>query len=324
MTAPRALRDALEARARQLGFHGFGVAPATPLAEHGEFLAQWLAAGHAAAMDYLGEHQAKRSDPQGLLPGARSVICLLVDYGEGAPPGQEATPLEPGGRVARYARSRDYHIVLKKRLRKLGATLRELAPGAQVRELVDSAPLLERAYAWRAGLGFFGKNGMLLTPGVGSYTLLSELLTDVELEPDPPGQGTCGRCTRCLDACPTGALERPFEVDARRCISYWTIEHEGPLPPGSDLNGWAFGCDICQEVCPYNLDLEHPPQAPDFETPRAAGAYLTLAEVAALPDYAAFSSRFAGTPLMRPAREGMQRNLEACAGGDPEPRGDET
>lgn len=355
--SPGSIRDRLAAAARRLGFHAFGVAPAVPLAEHREFLAQWLALGYAGEMSYLAEHEAQRSDPTRLLAGAKSVVCVLVDYGEdgtfvpssgssagdggvaesggggeadscagvvgdsqagGGAPSPAVPDQEIAGKIARYARGRDYHIVLKKRLQKLGEALVELVPGARYRPAVDSLPLLERAYAWRAGLGFFGKNTLLLRPGMGSYTLLGELLTDVELPPDEPGEGTCGRCTRCLDACPTGAFDGPFRLDATKCISYWNIETRGPLPPGADLHGWAFGCDICQEVCPYNHGVEHPPVGGDFATPRAAGAAVTAADLAPLTDRERFRDRFAGTPLMRAGRDGLRRNLAALAGeGDP-------
>lgn len=308
---PSELRTHLADVAAGLGFHAFGVAPAVPLAEHREFLAQWLVAGHAAQMSYMAEHEAQRGDPQLLLEGAKSVVCLLVDYRDGADPGPEPAP-HAGGKVARYARGRDYHIVVKKRLRKLGQALEVAAPGARWKPCVDSVPLLERAYAWRAGLGFFGKNTLLLRPGTGSYTLLAELLVDVELPPDEPGEGTCGRCTRCLDACPTDAFPAPFQLDAARCISYWSIEHRGPLPEGADLHGWAFGCDICQEVCPYNHGPEAVPLGEDFDTPRAPGPVVPPA-VGELPDKAAYLARYAGTPLMRAGLEGMRRNLAALA-----------
>lgn len=325
---PQDLKEALAARARELGFAAFGVAPALPLGEHQERFDSWLDAGHHGPMDYLERHREVRGDPRALLEGARSVLCLLVDYGGEAPPGPEEGLEErpPGGRVARYARARDYHIVLRKRLEKLAATLGELAPGARSRPLVDLFPLLERAFAWRAGLGFLARNTMLITPGVGSYTLLCELVTDVELPPDSPREGTCGSCTRCLDACPTGALPEPGVLDAGRCISCWNIEVRGPLPEEARLHGWAFGCDVCQEVCPYNHLGRHPALGEDFHTPRAAGAYLGAREVLALRDYPSFRDRFAGTPIMRARRDGLERNLHMLLeeGGEPLPEGIES
>ncbi len=311
---PRELKTKLKARAFELGFHGFGIAPADPLDTHREFLAQWLALGYAGEMNYMSEHQALRSDPQLVLPGAKSVICLLVDYSVLSKQATETKSPESvgvSGKVARYAQVRDYHIVLKKRLRKLSESLQAWLPAARTRPCVDSVPLLERAYAWRAGLGFFGKNSLLLTPGRGSYTLLAELLIDQELPYDAPVEGTCGRCTRCIDACPTDALVSPGVVDATQCISYWTIEKRGDLPPLADLNGWAFGCDICQEVCPYNHGEEPPPAlGSDFETPRAAGPHLREAEIQALENDAGFLERFAGTPVMRAGRTQALRNLK--------------
>jgi epoxyqueuosine reductase len=312
LDAPEGLRDLLANKCQELGFAAFGVAPATSLEKHQEFLEQWLEAGYHGPLEYMKMHLALRAHPERLLEGARSVLCVVADYGAVASPRSEVVPPEagPGGKVARFARLRDYHIVLKKRLRKLGNFLVSRVPGSRFRVLVDSAPLLERAYAWRAGLGFFGKNSMLLTPGVGSYTLLGELLTDLELPPDSPMEGTCGHCTRCLDACPTGAIVAPGRVDAARCISCWNIEVRGPLPGQADLAGWAFGCDLCQEICPYNFSPSHVPLGRDFSTPRAAGAYLEAQEVLALEDQAAFLKRFAGTSLMRARWLGMRRNMQ--------------
>lgn len=318
MIDPSDLKALLFEEAARLGFHRAGIAPADPLRDHLVHLDEWVAAGHAAGMDYMETSRALREDPATLLPGARSVLCVLVDYRE-----LEARHPDPGGaggKVARYARARDYHIVLRKRLKKLQARLGEWAPEVESRVCVDSAPLLERAYAWRAGLGFLAKNTMLITPGVGSYTLLAELLLTAELPPDEPAEGTCGRCTRCLDACPTDAFPAPGVLDARRCISCWTIEHRGDLPADAALHGWAFGCDICQEVCPYNKEGEALPVGEDFETPRAAGARLAPAELAPMATREDLEARFAGTPLMRPGLDGLRRNLsrieeEACNAG---------
>lgn len=312
---PDQLKAHLAAAAADLGFARFGVAPAADLPAHQAAFEAWLAAEHDAGMEYMRRHRELRASPARLVPGAQSVVCVLVDY-RGVDPAPPGPPGEAGvgGKVARYARVRDYHIVLRKRLKALAARLTAARPGAQVKVCVDSAPLLERAYAWRAGLGFVGKNGMLITPGLGSYTLLGSLVTDVALPPDQPGEGTCGRCTRCLEGCPTGAFPEPGVLDARRCISYWTIEHRGPLPDDAALHGWAFGCDVCQEVCPYNYPEAAPLElGPDFDSPRAVGARFGRDQLAGVEDRDGYRERFAGTPLMRAGVEGMRRNLDQLA-----------
>ncbi len=308
---PQGIKDRLAARARDLGFDRFGVAsPELPPA-HIERYQEWLAAGYHAGMDYMARTRSVRGDLEAILPGVRSVVCVLVDYrGIPAEPGPDRDPDPgPGGKVARYARGRDYHIVLKRRLERLADHLEEMVPGSRTRTCVDSVPVLERTLAWSAGLGFLGKNTLLITPGLGSYTLLAELLTTVELPVDRPIEGTCGRCTRCLDACPTSAFPEEGVLDSSRCISYLTIEHRGELPDEVSLDGWAFGCDVCQEVCPYNSGSSPQPPGEDFRTPRAAGAWLPASRLEGIPTREEFAARFGGTPLMRAGLEGLRRNL---------------
>jgi epoxyqueuosine reductase len=291
------------------------VAPAGELGEARAALARWLDAGRHGGMGWLEEYREVLAAADRLLPGAKSVVCVLADYGPATRDEPPPPPEEPRGRVARYARGRDYHVVFANRLKKLGRTLAALAPGVRWKPAADSKPILERAYAWRAGLGFLAKNSMLITPGVGSYTLLGELVTDLALPPDEPVDGTCGRCTRCLDACPTGAIVAEGVVDSRRCISYWTLETVGELPPEAELHGYAVGCDLCQEVCPYNqADPRGRELGADFASPRAPGAWVTAARFEGVADDREFEARFGGTVLMRPGREGMKRNLAALRG----------
>jgi len=213
-------------------------------------------------------------------------------------------------KIARYAHGRDYHKVLKKLLKQLAAYINEQDPSAQTKLCVDSAPLLEKAYAVRAGLGFIGKNTTLITPQYGSYVLLGEILTNLELEYDQPADGTCGTCTRCIDACPTKAFAGPRELDAKRCISYLTIEHKGPIPQEfhKPMANWIFGCDICQEVCPYNKQFAKPLQLEAFKKVTIAGSSIPLDEILAIKDDEEYVARFAGSPLMRAKRAGLQRN----------------
>lgn len=301
-----ALTERIREAAAALGFAPVGFTSADPLEEDRARLLAWVAGGAHGAMDYMAAEPARRADPRAIFPEARSVISLGMTY---APPRGEAEPA--GARVARYARGRDYHKLIWKRLRQLEEAIAALSgrPFAG-RTFVDTGPLLERALARRAGLGFVGKNTMLIHPLHGSYLFLASVLTDLELAPDLPSRTSCGSCRLCLDACPTQALE-PMRLDATRCLSYLTIEERGPiareLRPA--VGEWAFGCDICQEVCPYNRHAT-PTSEPDFAPGRGAGGALDLAKVLAMGDREGFLERFAGTPLTRPKREGLVRN--AC------------
>ncbi|HET6344816.1 MAG TPA: tRNA epoxyqueuosine(34) reductase QueG, partial [Myxococcota bacterium] len=251
MTWMEDIRDA----ALGLGFCRVGFTPVTPLERSAQALDAWIAAGHHGEMGYMAAH-GRRDEPDKVLSGARSLIVVALAYAGG-----EAAPLaptddrRPRGFVARYARGADYHLVLKEKLARLADACAEIV-GRPVaaRPCVDTAPLLERGYAERAGIGFTAKSTMTLAPGIGTYFLLGELLLDVDLPPSSPVAPRCGGCTRCLDACPTGAFVGPYMLDARRCISYLTIELRGAIPRDLRplMGTWVFGCDICQEVCPFN------------------------------------------------------------------------
>ena len=257
----RDLGDWLRVRARELGLARLGVAP-TGGSEHMRFYRDWIAAGAHGEMAYLARPDAiaRRAGPERTLPGVRSVVVVAHEYFQEDPPGSPGDPSR--GVIARYARGRDYHKVLKGKLLTLLAGLRERAGHPVVgRAYVDTGPILERELARRAGLGWFGKNTMLIHPRAGSWFFLGCLLLDLELEPDTVfAPDHCGNCSRCLEACPTGALLGRDEsgaprIDARRCISYLTIEQRGPIPPELRplLGNRVFGCDICQEVCPFNV-----------------------------------------------------------------------
>ncbi len=233
-------------RAGELGFCLAGVAPAAGPEPDGEALRRWVAGGLHASMAYMAEHLDQRCDVRASTPGVRSVLCLAAGY---APAGGGET-----GPVARFARGRDYHRVLKARAHRLADELRELAgPDARSRTCVDSAPVLERAYARLAGLGWIGRNTCLTNARWGSYLVLCEILLDFELPPDAPVAEGCGDCRRCIDACPTGALRDGRVLDARRCINWATVEEPGPLgDQPATLAGQLLGCDLCQAVCPHN------------------------------------------------------------------------
>lgn len=253
---------AVAAIAKQLGFHRAAIVPIEPARRH-ELYTTWVASGMAAEMAYLAtpEHVAPRLDVRGVLAQARSLIVVALAY-------ERADPIPPAalvrGRIARYARSEDYHLVMRDRLVALADRIAaELGHSVVARPCVDTAPVLEREWAERGGLGFIAKNTMLIAPGLGSYVLLGELLLDAELAPTAPAEvpkPRCGSCRSCLDACPTQAFAAPYVLDARRCISYLTIEHMGAIPRElrRAIGTWVFGCDVCQEVCPFNAGAGEP------------------------------------------------------------------
>jgi len=303
----RALSLRLKAEAYSLGFTLAGITSADPLLEDAERYGAWIREGRHGQMSYLERDFERRADPGRLLEGARSVLCLGIPH---ARPSREEPP--PGhGRVAAYAWGRDYHNVLRKKLKKLVRIMsQELVPGSVARGFVDSGALLERAFSRRAGLGFIGKNTMLISRRWGSYFMLSAVLWTEALVEDTPAKPGCGSCRLCLDACPTGALDRPYQLDARRCLSYLTIEVRGERPEGSPKTGagWVFGCDDCQTACPYNQQSW--PAVPEAFQPgmgTGAGPSLSLEELGRMEEEE-FRQRFEGTPLMRAKHAGMQRN----------------
>jgi epoxyqueuosine reductase len=304
-----ALRRRLEERAEELGFVRLGVARVEPLGREADALRRWLARGYHASMQWMADTAEVRLDPShpGMLPEARSVVVLVTPYGRAA---EREGP--PPGVVARYARGRDYHNVVGKRMRKLAKLVREA--GHAVRMSVDSLPVLERAWAQRAGVGFVGKNCCLIVPGLGSHVFLSTLVTAAELPADEPMAERCGSCRRCLDACPTDAFTAPRELDSRRCISYLTIEHRGPIdePLRAPLGSHLFGCDDCQDVCPFNRTAPAPPERTE---PFAADPRLDVGADAILRmDDAEHEAWARGSPLRRPGREGLARNAALVLG----------
>ena len=315
----------LRSEAVRLGFSRLGVAAAVPPPRQ-EVVRSWLDRGFAGAVgEWLERQLPLRADPAMLLPGARTVVMLATDHATTGPDGESAGAAWPGGgRVARYAWGDDYHDLLRERVNSLASWLERRVPGSRTRGVVDSAPLAEREFAWLAGLGWFGKNTMLIDPGAGSYFLLTALLTDLELPHDAPLQvDHCGSCTACLEACPTGAIVEPHVLDASRCISGLSIEDHGPI--AAELRGgmgdWIFGCDVCQEVCPWNRHA--PGSAEPTLQPRggASGAppgTLRLATLLQL-DEAAFRRRFRGSPLLRAKRRGLLRSAAIALGNAPDP-----
>jgi epoxyqueuosine reductase len=266
---PHALAGEVKARARALGFDLAGIAPAEP-SRYRAYLRQWLNDGHAGGMDYLARRFEERADVGEYLPGAASVICVAVTY---YIPLAEVPPEDRPrhARIARYALGDDYHETIKSRLRALADWLRDRFPEATTRACVDTAPVMEKELSARAGVGWIGKNTCIINAQAGSWLLLGEVVTTLALPADTPALDRCGTCRRCIDACPTGALTDPYQMDARRCISYLNIEHRPPIDAQfHDMLGeWLYGCDICQDVCPYNrrpLEATDPAFTPRFPT----------------------------------------------------------
>ncbi|WP_419950490.1 tRNA epoxyqueuosine(34) reductase QueG [Candidatus Palauibacter sp.] len=317
-----ALKRNVRAAARACGFDQVGFAPAeTP--RHAEEYEAWLARGYHGEMAYLAREDAvrRRLDPREALPGCRTLIVVSLLYG--SDPSAPANPTPRERRlpvVARYALGRDYHDVFEEHLDDLAAAIGRLAPGTRTKRYVDYGPVLERDHAQRAGLGWIGKNTMLLHPDFGSYLMLGELLTDLDIEPDPPFvHDRCGTCRRCIDACPTDAILDGRVLDARLCISYLTIELRGSIPEAlrPAIGTRVFGCDICQEVCPWNSDAPLPARAP-FEPrpgqPMPPADMVAWAEELSALDAESFRARYRGTAFSRPGRDGLLRNLAVGLG----------
>jgi epoxyqueuosine reductase len=295
--------------ARECGFHLAGVARAEPLPEDNRRYFDWVERGMAGAMGYLTDYRAKvRTDPRGLLPSARSIICVGKLYNR--PEARSTEYADPDrGWVSRYAWGEDYHDVLRPGLERLA---RMIGAGHDYKICVDTAPLLERSYARRAGLGWIGKNTCLINQTIGSWIFLGEILTSLELEPDAPPPDRCGTCTRCIDACPTQAIAAEgFRVDARRCIPYFTIELRGSVPEEmrAGVGHHVFGCDICQDVCPWNSGAPVA-EEPAFEARHFAPA---LEDLAAL-SLEEFREVFRSSPIQRAKYTGFLRNVAIAMG----------
>ena len=316
----RPIKDQITSYAIQCGFDLVRITGADEFVKDREAALARIEAGQMDGLPWFTEARVRRgSDPQALLPGARSIICLGLSYLDSA-----GTESQSGqGKVARYARVKDYHRVMKRRMRSFVRGLEEkMQTPVAARWYVDDGPMLDRAAAARSGLGWFGKSTNILTQSHGSWVLLGQVITDLELEPDPPLKKTCGSCVRCIVDCPTGAIVAPFIVDNARCISYQTIENRGviPLEMRPLIGDWIFGCDICQDVCPVNLKAELPGQPiPPAEAVGPSGK-LDLAEILGMTEEE-FRDRFQGTSIMRTKRVGLQKNACVALGNQREEKG---
>lgn len=298
----------LKSEARQIGFDLIGVVRPKPLAAEGDRLKEWLEKGLHGEMKWLEREPEKRSDPALLLPGIRSMIALAVNYY--SPEEHDNTP--GTGKISRYAWGDDYHLLLKDKLWKLSDWLENEVPGSESKVCVDTAPIMDKAWAVRAGLGWLGKHTNVITPEFGSWVFLAEILTTVDLDYDTEVvEDHCGTCTACIEACPTDAIVEPYLVDSNRCISYATIELRSAELPGhitDSMEGWLFGCDICQDVCPWNR-FQKPTGEPGFE-PRPRNISPLLDEVISL-GHQEYVDRFQKSAVKRTKLSGLKRNAAA-------------
>ncbi len=298
----------IKQQARALGFNQAGVVPATALTEEGENLRQWLSRRFHGQMAYMARNPEQRSDPRLLMPSAKSVVCVALNYFR---PEQHVDDPE-AGKISRYAWGDDYHDVLRDKLKALLEWVREREPGVEGKVCVDTSPMMDKAWAVRAGLGWIGKHTNLITKEHSSWVFLGELLLSIELEYDSLIEPDhCGTCTACIEACPTEAIIAPYQLDATRCISYGTIElrsEELPEPIRSNLENWVFGCDICQDVCPWSR-FSKPTEEERFK-PREGLVEPKLRELIEMSQ-AEFSTRFRQSAIKRAKLAGLRRNIRA-------------
>lgn len=299
------MNDSIKKFAKSLGFHLVSIVPAHCVLEDEKYFDKWIDGGFAADLDYMKKDPERRSNPEKSLPGAKSVICLAMNYYQNR---EENTKR---GKVARYAWGRDYHLVIEKKLKKIRQFIIENSDGNLTKKdfklYNDAGPFLERAYAVKAGFGFVGKNTMLITKDYGSWVFLAEIITTLELEYDKPvdQKMSCGTCTKCIDACPTKALKEPYLVDANKCISYQTIEKKDGV--SVDTKGNVFGCDICQEVCPHNCRAKKT-DVEEFLN-HIAGPNLDHGEMVGMAEDE-FLAKYSGSPIKRAGLKKLKNTFE--------------
>ena len=299
------MNNKIKSFAKSLGFHLVSIIPSEILDEDGNRLEKWVNDGLAADLEYMKKDTSRRIDPSKSLPGAKSIICLAMNYY------QDRKNASKDEKVARYAWGKDYHLVIKKKLKKLRTFIiensQENLSKKDFKLYSDAGPILERAYAVRAGLGFIGKNTTLITKEYGSWVFLAEIITTAKLDYDKPviPQMSCGTCTKCIDACPTKALSKPYVVDANKCISYQTIEKKDSTD--IDTNGCVFGCDICQEVCPHNIRAKQT-DVEEFTNHRA-GENLDAQEILNMTEKE-FAEKYKGSPIKRAGLKKLKNTIK--------------
>ncbi|OQY26858.1 MAG: tRNA epoxyqueuosine(34) reductase QueG [Candidatus Cloacimonetes bacterium 4572_55] len=300
----KTLTDRIKISAKEAGFDLVGIASAAPTGED-DRLRSWLDQGCHASMSWMENHIDKRLDPTRLMPGAQSIVVLAMNYY----PGRISHDDPSRARISRYALSHDYHRILKKRALGLLSEIKSWSESIQGRFFVDTAPIMEKFWAVQAGLGGMGKQGLIVTREFGSWVFLGEILLNIGLKQDEPQPDCCGSCRLCIDACPTRAIIAPYVVDANRCLSYLTIEHRGEIPPdaASEMGNRIFGCDICQEVCPWNIQRATVTNKKEF-LPNPIHVDLQLKELADFTEEQ-FRQKFGKSPIKRAKFDGFQRNV---------------
>jgi epoxyqueuosine reductase len=300
------LTHRIKLKALELGLSKVGITKLELLDEEGKHLREWLAHGYHASMQWMERDAEKRADVMKVLPNAKSVICVVLNYFTSSQ--QSNNPAL--GKISRYAWGEDYHLVLTNRLEKLYEFIKSEILGVEGKIYVDTGPVMEKAWAVRAGIGWIGKHTNVITQKFGSWVFLGEILLDAELEYDLPALDHCGTCTACIDSCPTHAIVQPYVLDANKCISYLTIEHRGDLPNilTSKFDNWIYGCDICQDVCPWNR-FQKETEEPAFQ-PREENVAPKLTELAEM-SREEFSRRFRRSPIKRTKHSGLVRNVKA-------------
>jgi epoxyqueuosine reductase len=312
-------RETLDHLSQEAGLLVTGVTTAEPFGDAGDYVVDHIKRGHLSGLPWYSAERARQSaDPRTLHESVTSIVSVAVPFWSGhVEPPDDALR----GRIARYAWGRDYHKTLQQRMKKLLAAIREeTGIDIESRELVDTARVFDRAVAARSGVGWYGKNSMIIVPGHGSWVMLGEMYLDLNIEPDPPLTQNCGRCTICIDNCPTGAIVEPYRVDSPRCISFLTIEERGSIPRELRplMGNWVFGCDICQDVCPYT-GAAQAVHEPDFRPAHPDNMFPELDFLASMTE-AAFRERFSGTAVTRAKRKGMARNAAIALGNSADER----
>jgi epoxyqueuosine reductase len=303
------LTEEIKIKALELGFCKIGIAKAEMLNVEGQHLKEWLSLGYHASMQWMEKNFEKRVDPGNIVPNAQSVISVAINY---YTPEEHSNKLGEG-KISRYAWGDDYHILVTKRIEKLAECIKQIAPESENRYYVDTGPIMDKVWASRAGLGWQGKHTNLITKEYGSWVFLGEIITTEKLDYDSPIEDFCGSCTVCIDACPTDAIREPYIVDSNRCISYLTIEHRGEIAKelGKNFDHWIYGCDICQDVCPWNK-FQQPTEHIEFK-PRIENINPLLKELENISQEE-FSKRFKKSPIKRTKREGIIRNASIVLG----------